>query len=71
MQTETMTTFDAAKARYEKGEYDSNFGDGRFKAGQMACVIDRIPDLHTIHTYADIGCGDGTVFACLWERLLE
>ena len=60
-----------AAARYELGNYDFNFGDDIWKAREMRKVIARIPDAHTITSYADIGCGNGGVFVSLYRELQQ
>lgn len=57
--------------RYRIGNYDFDFGDDLCKAREMRKVIERIPDIHTITSYADIGCGDGGVFVSLYQELLQ
>jgi SAM-dependent methyltransferase len=57
--------------RYQTGNYDFNFGDDGCKAREMLKVIDRIPDPHNITSYADIGCGNGGVFASLYKEMLQ
>ena len=48
--------------RYQTGNYDFDFGDDLCKAREMRKVIERIPDIPTVTSYADIGCGQGGVF---------
>jgi hypothetical protein len=57
--------------RYQTGNYDFDFGDDRCKAREMRKVIERIPDRHSIASYADIGCGNGGVFVSLYKELLQ
>lgn len=35
----------------------------------MIKVIAKIPDVQSIATYADIGCGNGGVFVFLYKKL--
>lgn len=62
---------DPAKQRYIKGEYTLIDEDGPFKAKGMLKVIMAIPDKKTIKTYADIGCGEGSVLANIRELMLK
>lgn len=57
--------------RYRTGNYDFDFGDDVCKAREMRKVIERIPDIPTITSYADIGCGNGGVFVSLYKELLQ
>jgi hypothetical protein len=66
-----MRNFDASKLRYEKGEYCSDSGDDFWKAKQVARVVRMIPELRTLQTCADVGCGNGGVLACLRKQLGE
>jgi hypothetical protein len=61
----------AAAVRYQGGDYDFNFGDDAWKAREMRKVIVRIPDAHTVTSYADIGCGNGGVFVSLYTELIR
>jgi SAM-dependent methyltransferase len=60
-----------AVARYKDGSYDFNFGDDLWKARQMHKVIARIPDTHSVKSYADIGCGNGGTFVSLYRELVQ
>ncbi len=55
--------------RYREGKYDCTFGDGQWKGKQMSRVIQEFPCKDDIRTYADVGCGDGTVMNCVQEQL--
>ena len=66
-----MREFDSSKLQYEKGEYCSDFGDDLWKAKQLAPIIGMIPGQDTVQTYADVGCGNGGVLACLRKQLDE
>jgi hypothetical protein len=58
--------------RYIEGSYDQEFGDASFKAKHLVKLLARYPDLlGKVQTYADVGCGDGTVFAAVLDRMLE
>lgn len=60
-----------AVERYETGLYDVDFGDDAWKADQMVRALANIPDPHTITRYADVGCGNGGVFAGIRQRLVD
>ena len=57
--------------RYQTGNYDFDFGDDLCKAREMRKVIERIPDIPTVTSYADIGCGQGGVFVSLYKELIR
>jgi Methyltransferase domain len=61
--------WDPSRTRYELGEYDADFGDDQWKAGQMAATIAAIPDRGEVVSYADIGCGNGGVLVHLRDEL--
>lgn len=60
-----------AEGRYRDGSYDFNFGYDLWKAREMREVIGFIPDVQTVTSYADIGCGNGGVFVSLYRELVR
>src|SRR5262245_56947053 len=60
-----------AKDRYETGVYDVEFGDDRFKADQMLRVLEKTPNIASISSYADVGCGNGETFANIRDALVH
>lgn len=54
---------------YTTGDYNVDFGDDAAKAGFMIDLMKDIPDLPTPHSYADVGCGNGGVFARIHKHL--
>jgi SAM-dependent methyltransferase len=57
--------------RYRTGNYHFDSGDDLWNTREMRQVIERIPDIHTITSYADIGCGTGGVFVSLYKELVR
>jgi hypothetical protein len=55
--------------RYRLGQYDCTFGDGAWKGAQMARLIGHAAAKEEVRSYADVGCGDGTVLRCIKEGL--
>jgi hypothetical protein len=61
----------AATTRYELGNYDFDFGDDEWKAKQMMKVISKISDPSSIHSFADVGCGNGGTSVQIVKLLKE
>jgi SAM-dependent methyltransferase len=55
--------------RYVAGDYDVDFADDIWKAEQMSRLLAHVPDPHTVRSYADVGCGNGAVFAGIRRHL--
>jgi SAM-dependent methyltransferase len=63
-------SIDHAVERYAQGSYCLDFGDGAWKAAQLAKALSAVPECRSIETLADLGCGDGTVLAELHRLLI-
>lgn len=58
-------------SRYQAGSY-RNPGDGVHKAADIATFLASTSSLtSTVHTYADVGCGDGEVFTAMLPEMAK
>ena len=56
--------------RYSTGTYNNQFGDADFKSRTLLDLLKGFPEIATsFKTYADVGCGDGTVFVSILQKL--
>lgn len=62
---------DPGKERYEQGAYELHFGDDAWKAKEVLPVLEHLPELSSIASYADVGYGDGGVFIQLRDGLTK
>ena len=56
--------------RYSTGTYNNQFGDADCKSRTLLDLLKGFPEIATsLKTYADVGCGDGTVFVSILQKL--
>jgi SAM-dependent methyltransferase len=60
-----------ANARYESGLYSGFRRDGQWKARQLLCLLQAIPDKDTIQRMADVGTGPGDVLVHLRRFMVQ